>query len=126
VSGVVLNIKSIRKQKGISQEYLAYQLGIDYSTYGKIERGAISLTVDRLEKIAAILEVTVEDIFKWRAESSEKEDIMRALSDQKNLNEQLIQENERMKKEVELLKQQLSDKEKIIFLLENKLNKGEN
>jgi transcriptional regulator with XRE-family HTH domain len=124
VSSVVLNIKAIRKQKGVSQEYLAYLLGIDYSTYGKIERGAISLTVDRLEKIAAILEVTVEDIFKWKSEPSEKEGVEKELVEQKVHNEQLVQELERMKKEVELLKQQLSDKDKIIFLLENKLNKS--
>ena len=56
---VLQNIKNIRKAKGVSQESIAYDLGIDYSTYGKIERGQIALTIDRLEKIAEILDVSV-------------------------------------------------------------------
>lgn len=53
------NIKAIRAVKGYSQEYVANKLGCDYSTYGKIENGKSSLTVDRLFKLADILEVDV-------------------------------------------------------------------
>src|ERR1700749_1553101 len=73
MSDVIENIKNIRRSKGISQESIAYDLGIDYSTYGKIERGQISLTVDRLEKIARILQVSIEDIYKWDKKNGNKD-----------------------------------------------------
>lgn len=57
------NIRVIRKQKGISQESIAYDLGVDYSTYGKVERGDIELTVVRMEKIALILDVPMSDFY---------------------------------------------------------------
>ncbi|MFN3405757.1 MAG: helix-turn-helix domain-containing protein [Cytophagaceae bacterium] len=118
MNSLILNIRTIRKQKGISQESLAYDLGIDYSTYGKIERGVISLTIDRLEKIAQILGVSVADIYGWsKSEEGFNQNSIEII-------QRLKDELEQARKEIELLKQQLSDKEKIIFLLENKLNKN--
>lgn len=57
------NIRTKRKAVGYSQECVAYELGIDYSTYGKIERGQIILSVDRMERIAKILGVRVSEIY---------------------------------------------------------------
>lgn len=115
MSDVIENIKNIRRSKGISQESIAYDLGIDYSTYGKIERGQISLTVDRLEKIAKILQVSTEEIYKWDKKSGSKdpENEKIRLEYYKHLSE-----IEHLKLELELAKQQISDKEKIIKLLE--------
>jgi len=116
MSEVIENIKNIRRSKSISQESIAYDLGIDYSTYGKIERGQISLTVDRLEKIARILQVSIEDIYKWDKKTGG--------SDPENEKIKLeyynrLSEIEHLKCELELAKQQIFDKEKIIKLLEN-------
>jgi transcriptional regulator with XRE-family HTH domain len=115
MSEVIENIKNIRRSKGISQESIAYDLGIDYSTYGKIERGQISLTVDRLEKVAKILQVSVEEIYKWdkKAGSKDPENEKIRLEYYKH-----VSEIEHLKTELELAKQQLFDKEKIIKLLE--------
>ncbi len=67
------NIKAIRAIKGYSQEYVANKLGCDYSTYGKIENGKSSLTVDRLFKLADILEVDVPRLLLDRdAKESDK------------------------------------------------------
>ena len=115
MSEVIENIKNIRRSKGISQESIAYDLGIDYSTYGKIERGQISLTVDRLEKIAKILQVSTEEIYKWDRKNSGKD------SESEKIRLEYykhLSEIEHLKLELELAKQQLSDKEKIIKLLE--------
>jgi transcriptional regulator with XRE-family HTH domain len=60
------NIKAIRAVKGYSQEYVANKLGCDYSTYGKIENGKSSLTVNRLFKLAEILEVEVQQLLSDR------------------------------------------------------------
>jgi len=57
VNAIVARIREVRKQKGISQESIAYFLDIDYSTYGKIERRKLSLSVDRLLQIADFIDV---------------------------------------------------------------------
>jgi len=59
----IQNIKKIREEKGISQEYMAMELGISQSTYTKVERGEVNLYVDRLLKIADILDVGLSKIF---------------------------------------------------------------
>jgi transcriptional regulator with XRE-family HTH domain len=115
MSEVIENIKNIRRSKGISQESIAYDLGIDYSTYGKIERGQISLTVDRLEKISKILQVSTEEIYKW----DRKDSIKDSENDKLRLEYyKYLSEIEHLRVELELAKQQISDKEKIIKLLE--------
>jgi DNA-binding XRE family transcriptional regulator len=63
---IVNNIRRIRKEKSLSQESVAYDLGLDYSTYGKIERGKIGLSVNRLEEIAKILNVKIQDLYEWK------------------------------------------------------------
>jgi transcriptional regulator with XRE-family HTH domain len=63
VDQILENIFKIRKRKGYSQENMAYDMGIDITTYGKIERGKISLTVNRLEQIAKVLKVKVSDLY---------------------------------------------------------------
>jgi transcriptional regulator with XRE-family HTH domain len=60
---LLANIRKIRKSKGISQEAMAYDLSMDYSTYGKIERGVIELSVSRLEKIVKILGVPLGEVY---------------------------------------------------------------
>ena len=57
-----LNIRKYREKRGFSQEYVAQELGINQSTYGKIERDASSVTVDRLHKIAEVLEVDITNL----------------------------------------------------------------
>jgi len=122
---LIQNIRTIRKQKGISQESVAYDLGIDYSTYGKIERGQIALTVDRLEKIATILGVTVEELYKWHEnpKSSDAAESDNTIAQYKSQLNKCEQELESTRREVALLQEQLKDKEKIIELLEHKLTK---
>jgi len=127
VGSVTENIKNIRRQKGISQESIAYDLGIDYSTYGKIERGQIGLTVDRLEKIANVLGITVEEIYKGRI-SNEKETVGNVANaylyeEDSAISKKITIQVDSLRREVQLLKEQLKDKEKIIKLLENKISK---
>lgn len=59
---ILSNIREIRKKKGLSQETIARDLDIDYSTYGKIERGLIELTVPRMYRIAEILGVSINEL----------------------------------------------------------------
>jgi len=52
-------IREVRSLKSISQEYMACQLGIDTSSYHRLERGTSPLSIGRLERIASILNVQV-------------------------------------------------------------------
>jgi transcriptional regulator with XRE-family HTH domain len=64
-SSVYKNIKKIRELKGLTREHIADELKMSTSGYGKIERGEVDLTVTKLTKIAEILDVSVEFIFKF-------------------------------------------------------------
>ena len=62
---VYKNIKKIRELKNLTREYVADEVKMSTSGYGKIERGEVDLTVSKLVKIAKALDVTVEFIFKF-------------------------------------------------------------
>ncbi len=49
-------IRKLRLERSLTQEYVALELGISQNAYCKIENGQVPLTVDRLEKIALILD----------------------------------------------------------------------
>lgn len=57
-----VKIKSIRKIKAISQEHLALLCNIDRSYIGRIERGEVNLTVEKLYEIATALEVDMKEL----------------------------------------------------------------
>lgn len=62
LSYIGLNIKQIRKEKGLSQRGLAKLCGYLPTTMGRFENGAAVLKVTQLFHIAAVLEVSVEYI----------------------------------------------------------------
>jgi len=55
-------LKTIRKQKGKSQVQLAKILSTDTSNYSRKERGEVRIHDDEWEKLAAALDVPVEDL----------------------------------------------------------------
>lgn len=57
-------IRQLREWRNYAQCYMALQLGIDQSTYSRIESGRTPPRVDRLERIAAILEVPLETLLR--------------------------------------------------------------
>ena len=64
------NVRRIRVAKGISQERLAYDSGIDRSYLGGIEREMENPTVDLLARLADTLGVPLAELF---AEGGEHE-----------------------------------------------------
>jgi transcriptional regulator with XRE-family HTH domain len=62
VQNVAANIRKIREYRNYTQEYLAAKLKISQNAYSKIELGYTKITVDRLFRIADILEVDPIDI----------------------------------------------------------------
>lgn len=60
MESVIKKIKEFRTEKGYSHEYMAHQLNMSQPAYSKIEKNETSLSVDKLYKIAEILETPVE------------------------------------------------------------------
>ncbi|HIM97129.1 MAG TPA: XRE family transcriptional regulator [Gammaproteobacteria bacterium] len=50
------NIRAMRKLKKFSQDSFALQCGLDRSYMGRIERGEVNITVEKLYRIAEELE----------------------------------------------------------------------
>ena len=55
-------IRKQRTQKSITQESLALQCGIDRSYMGRIERGEVNLTVEKLYEIASVLGASAKEL----------------------------------------------------------------
>ncbi|RTZ02039.1 XRE family transcriptional regulator [Flavobacterium bomense] len=56
------NIRKIREMNDLTRDYVAGELQMSTSGYGKIERGEIDLTISKLYKIAAVLGVSITDL----------------------------------------------------------------
>ena len=63
---VARNLRVLRKQKGLSQEELAFRAGINRNYVGQIEREEKSPTVDMIEKLAATLDVDPGTLFLFK------------------------------------------------------------
>ena len=59
---IVSNIRKIREFRNYTQDYLAAKLQISQNAYSKIELGYSSITLNRLVKIAELLEIELADI----------------------------------------------------------------
>lgn len=56
-------LRECRKNAGLSQEKVAEFIGIDASTYSRIERGHTSPDADVIEQLCQILSCTPNDLF---------------------------------------------------------------
>lgn len=61
-------IRIIRNSKGFTQEYVAEKLNIDTVNYGRIERGQANLTIERLLKLAEIMDFKPSFLFDEKSE----------------------------------------------------------
>ncbi|ENV18685.1 helix-turn-helix domain-containing protein [Acinetobacter guillouiae] len=58
--GQLIRVKRVEKK--LTQEKLSLQCGIDRSYMGRIERGEVNITVEKLYEIAMELEVKVQEL----------------------------------------------------------------
>ncbi len=58
------NIRKQREIRGFSQEYMADALNISQASYARLENENTKVTVERLYKIAEILESSIIDFFE--------------------------------------------------------------
>lgn len=59
------NIKSIREEKNLKQIEVASHIGVDKSAYSKIEKGLRAVTVEELQKMARLFDMTTDQIINF-------------------------------------------------------------
>ncbi len=59
------NIKAIRETKGLKQIEVAKHINVDKSAYSKMEKGMRSVTVEELQKIAQLFNMTTDQIINY-------------------------------------------------------------
>ena len=67
MNAVGTRIRKIREERGIKQEYLADEMGITQSSYGRLEKNDNRLTVTKLTQISEILNVSISTLFGEKA-----------------------------------------------------------
>ena len=59
-----MRLRAVRKEKGLSQETLALEAGLDRSYVGGVERGERNISLENIEKLARALGVSVSELTK--------------------------------------------------------------
>lgn len=125
------NIRDIREDKKITQAGMAEKLGLSETGYAKIERGESKADINRLQKIADILEVSLADIIPFGDDSMvvfnhSNDDLNFTTSNVvqdreiKYLQEMILIKNEIIEsreREIIVLQKQISTLEKLIAVL---------
>ena len=60
------NLKAFRKEKKISQQYIAERSDMQPATYNRIENMKVSPSIDTLERIALAMEIPFVELFQSR------------------------------------------------------------
>lgn len=90
------NLKTLRKQKGFSQEELAARLHVVRQTVSKWEKGLSVPDADALIRLAEVLEVSVSELLGAKIENENASaDVAEQLS---RINEQLVIRNRRSRR----------------------------
>ena len=65
VAEIGTKVRKIRELKNFTQEYMADKLGISQSAYAKIEKEDSDITISRLQKLAEIFEIKLDDLLNF-------------------------------------------------------------
>ena len=120
---ILEKIKEIRTDKGYSHEYMAHELDISQVAYSKLEKLDTKLSVERLYKIAAILEVKVGDILDIQPNNqfnqTNKENSTAYLQQTANFYQENKEQNEKI---IVLYEARLQDKDVLIAQLQKRFD----
>jgi transcriptional regulator with XRE-family HTH domain len=120
-------IKKVRELRNFTQEYVAQKLGITQESYSRIEANRAALTLQRLDKISEVLEVSVFELMSFDEKnvffnSSETQNntsigVFQESQSEKKLYERLIEE---LKKQLERVQQDNDFLKELVKTLTNK------
>ncbi len=102
------NIRTIRHQRGWSQEDVANRLGISIPAFSKIETGVTDINLSRLEQIANIYEINVVNLLSLDAEETEPKVSNLSIAEKKILDREIEIAN--LQRKVILLYEELRNK----------------
>lgn len=127
-------IRFFRRSKGLTQEQMAEKLNITSVAYSNIERGESGVLMTRLEEIAQVMEIDLLELLSLGEKnvivlhgnvSNSNSCFLQNvnISDKKDISASELQKDniiEQQAKEIDYLKQQISDLRNIIELLKEK------
>jgi len=89
------NIKLIREKLSLMQKEVAIHIGVDKSTYSKIEKGIREVTVTELNKMSKLFNLSVDEIINYDENIVPKEITLedKTTVEQMNLIQQLDEED---------------------------------
>ena len=102
------NIRTIRHQRGWSQEDVANRLGISIPAFSKIETGVTDINLSRLEQIANIYEINVVNLIALDIEEAEPQISNLSIAQKKILDREIEIAN--LQRKVILLYEELRNK----------------
>jgi transcriptional regulator with XRE-family HTH domain len=97
-------IRLIRLSKNLSQQNIADELGITVSAYSNMERGVTEITIQRLKKIAQILQVNLNDLITDNILNDQPEIPYKNIPQKINF---ILNELNTQKKDIQLLKSEI-------------------
>lgn len=90
------NIKAIREEKGLKQIDVADHIAVDKSAYSKIEKGLRNVSVEELQKMAALFNLTMDQIVNFEGQIPKEVTIEdKSTVEQLNLIQQLDEEDKK-------------------------------
>ena len=129
--------------KSLKQEEVATKLGMAQSNYARLEKGLTQISVERLEQIAEIFEMTITAIFSYDAGQPTTEDLQYYINLCKKYEKQIDTQKKRIleleeetvndwsrssdelkasKSKIKDLNERLKEKDKTIKLLEKAID----
>ncbi|WP_435356587.1 helix-turn-helix domain-containing protein [Emticicia sp. SJ17W-69] len=113
-------VKKLRELRNFTQEFMAASLEMTPSGYGKIERNESEVTYQKLEKIAEVLGIKIEDIVNFNEKM-----VFNIMNNNTSNNGYVVNNNsisDNEKKLYEQLIEQLREENKLLKSMLEKVN----
>lgn len=88
------NIKAIREERGLKQIDVASHINVDKSAYSKIEKGLRNISVEELQKMARLFNLSIDQVVNFEGQIPQEVTIEdKTAVEQINLIQQLNEED---------------------------------
>jgi transcriptional regulator with XRE-family HTH domain len=67
---LAFNVRARRVQKGLSQEQLGFEAGLDRTFISQVERARINVSIDNIERLANALDIPADDLLRHPSRES--------------------------------------------------------